>query len=208
MAYHGVTWHSCLFSDNPSRCPLPCRPFPVCTHCGRRSLLLVTLVPYLYCLTQIPCPTLALRVAGYLFCFSHEVPLEIPPSVHCAKYRSITKFSAHIWLSVARYLFYPSRPVPIRSRRTALGSGFLPSDLGSLKWAPVPLPPRLTFVSVDNAFVPTEPGMFSWPLRIRPWVPLNPASPTLARGVYFFLHGHVNPPPFHPTTRARSQSPS
>jgi len=128
--------------------------------------------------------------------------------VHCAKYRSITKFSAHIWLSVARYLFYPSRPVPIRSRRTALGSGFLPSDLGSLKWAPVPLPPRLTFVSVDNAFVSTEPGMFSWPLRIRPWVPLNPASPTLARGVYFFLHGHVNPPPFHPTTRARSQSPS
>jgi len=128
-------------------------------------------------------------------------PLEIPPSVHCAKYRSITKFSAHIWLSVARYLFYPSRPVPIRSRRTALGSGFLPSDLGSLKWAPVPLPPRLTFVSVDNAFVSTEPGMFSWPLRIRPWVPLNLASPTLARQshssfslVFSFLHYFF--PPF------------
>jgi hypothetical protein len=69
-------------------------------------------------------------------------------------------------------------PCPLSGVREKLP---LPSDLGSLKWAPVPLPPRLTFVSVDNAFVSTEPGMFSWPLRIRPWVPLNLASPTLAR---------------------------
>lgn len=110
MAYHGVTWHSCLFSDNPSRCPLPCRPFPVCTHCGRRSLLLVTLVPYLYFLTQIPCPTLALRVAGYLFCFSHEVmwasPLHVDFPCHCSAIGD-PSFCALCKVSINNQIFRP-----------------------------------------------------------------------------------------------------